>query len=56
MEVLEKDCYGDLEIYMKKREKYSSAEIKTLLFDKFLTKIYQSQNGIRTLNEFWMKK
>jgi DNA polymerase elongation subunit (family B) len=56
MEVLEKDCCGDLEMYMKKREKYCSVEIKTLLFDKFLTKIYQSQNGIRTLSEFWAKK
>ena len=56
METLEKECGGDLEMYMKKREKHSSAEIKTLLFDKFLTKIYQSQNGIRTLTEFWAKK
>jgi DNA polymerase elongation subunit (family B) len=53
---LEKECGEDLELFMKKKEKQSSAEIKTLLFEKFLTKIYQSQNGIRTLTEFWSKK
>jgi DNA polymerase elongation subunit (family B) len=56
MDKLEKECCGDLELFMKKKEKVTSAEIKTLLFEKFLTKIYQSQNGIRTLNEFWVKK
>jgi DNA polymerase elongation subunit (family B) len=56
MEKLEKECAGDLELFMKKKEKVTSAEIKTLLFEKFLTKIYQSQNGLRTLTEFWVKK
>ena len=55
LEQLNDECQGNLELYMKKKEKYSSAEIKTLLFDKYLTKIYQSQNGIRTLTEFWNK-
>jgi hypothetical protein len=55
MSQLEKECAGDLELFMKKKEKLTSAEIKTLLFEKFLTKIYQSQNGIRTLSEFWKK-
>ena len=55
LEQLNDECEGNLELYMKKKEKYSSAEIKTLLFDKYLTKIYQSQNGIRTLTEFWNK-
>jgi len=55
MEQLNDECEGNLELFMKKKEKYSSAEIKTLLFDKYLTKIYQSQNGIRTLTEFWNK-
>ena len=54
MDDLKKEC-DDLEMYMKKREKYCSAEIKALLFDKFLIKIYHSQNGIRTLTEFWKK-
>ena len=47
------ECEGNLELFMKKREKCSSAEIKTLLFDKYLTKIHQSQNGIRTLTDLW---
>jgi hypothetical protein len=34
---------GDIEAFMKKREKYTSAKIKNLLFDKFLTKIYNEQ-------------
>uniref|UniRef100_A0A6C0HZ07 DNA-directed DNA polymerase n=1 Tax=viral metagenome TaxID=1070528 RepID=A0A6C0HZ07_9ZZZZ len=56
IEKLEKECAGDLELFMKKKEKVTSAEIKTLLFEKFLTKIYQTQNGLRTLTEFWVKK
>ena len=40
---------GDIEAFMKKREKYTSAKIKNLLFDKFLTKIYNEQNGVRTI-------
>ena len=42
---------GDIEAFMKKREKYTSAKIKNLLFDKFLTKIYNEQNGVRTIEE-----
>jgi hypothetical protein len=53
---LEKECGGNLETFMKKKEKISSAEIKHLLFDEFLTKIYQTQNKIRTLDSFWKKK
>jgi DNA polymerase elongation subunit (family B) len=43
------DTDGDLEAFMKKREKYTSSKIKVLLFDKFLTKIYNEQNGVRTI-------
>ena len=43
------DTEGDLESFMKKREKYTSAKVKILLFDKFLTKIFNEQNGIRTI-------
>jgi DNA polymerase elongation subunit (family B) len=43
------DTEGDLEAFMKKREKYTSAKVKILLFDKFLTKIFNEQNGIRTI-------
>jgi DNA polymerase elongation subunit (family B) len=49
MEQTKAETNGDLEAFMKKREKYTSAKIKALLFDKFLTKIFNEQNGIRTI-------
>ena len=56
MAALTADTNGDIETFMKKREKYTSAKVKTLLFDKFLEKIYNKQNGIRTMTEFMTKK
>jgi len=56
MILLEKETGGDIEIFMKKREKYTSIKIKTLLFDKFLTKIFNQQNGIQTLEECFHRK
>jgi DNA polymerase elongation subunit (family B) len=53
---LQQETEGDLEVFMKKREKYTSAKIKMLLFDKFLTKVFNQQNGVRTLNEFFGTK
>jgi len=52
---LEKEC-DNLEIYMKRREKYCSAKIKTILFDKFLTQIYNEKNKIQTITTFFQKK
>jgi DNA polymerase elongation subunit (family B) len=49
------DTDGDLEAFMKKREKYTSAKIKTLLFEKCLTKIFNEQNGIRTISECFVQ-
>ena len=49
------DSGRDLEIFNKKREKYCSAEVKKSLFDPFLTKIYNTQNGIQTLMQFYKK-
>jgi len=43
-------------VFMKKKEKYTSIKVKILLFDKFLTRIFNQQNGIRTMNEFFVKK
>ena len=45
----------NLEVFNKKREKYCSAEVKKNLFDPFLTKIYNTQNGIQTLMQFYKK-
>jgi DNA polymerase elongation subunit (family B) len=49
------DSNQDLEVFNKKREKYCSAEVKKNLFDPFLTKIYNTQNGIQTLMQFYKK-
>ena len=55
MATLEKEN-PDLEVFMKKKEKYCSKKIKEILFDKFLQKIFNAQNGIRTLDEMFGKK
>ena len=51
-----RDGKFDLELFMKKREKYCSTQVKQLLFDPFLTDLYNEQNGIRTLFQFYKKK
>jgi len=53
LDSLNKDCHEDLELYMKKREKYCAGEVKHLLFDPFLTEIYNSQHGIQTLMKYY---
>ena len=50
---LKNDCGDDLELFMKKREKISSAKIKVLLFDKILQMIYNRKNKIQTLDVFF---
>ena len=50
---LEQDAGADLELFMKKREKYTSAKIKTLLFDKFLTKINNKRNNLQAITSFF---
>jgi len=56
MKALAAEEEGDLETFMKRKEKYTSAKIKSLLFDKFLQLIYNEQHGIRTMNDFFTKK
>jgi DNA polymerase elongation subunit (family B) len=56
MEVLKRETNGDIETFMKRREKYTSAKVKVLLFDKFLTKVFNAQNGVRTMNDFFGSK
>jgi hypothetical protein len=48
--------YPDVEAFMKKKEKYCSAKIKTILFDGVLDKIYNKKHGIQTLNMFFKPK
>jgi len=45
--------FPDIEVYMKKKEKYCSAKVKALLFDKVLDKIYNTKNGIQTISTFF---
>jgi hypothetical protein len=47
--------YPDMETFMKKKEKYCSAKIKTLLFDKILTRIQNERNNIREITSFFSK-
>jgi hypothetical protein len=52
---LEKEYGGDLETYMKKREKICSSKVKVLLFDKILNKIYNNRNHIQSITSFFKK-
>ena len=46
----------DMEEFMKKKEKYCSAKIKALLFDKFLDKINNKRTGTQMITGFFSKK
>jgi DNA polymerase elongation subunit (family B) len=58
---LEKEYLGEgqdeknIEKFMKQKEKYTSAKIKELLFQPFLTKIYNIQNGIQTIDNLFSR-
>ena len=47
--------FPDIEIFMKKKEKYCSAKIKTLLFDDVLNKIYNEKHSIQTITSFFKR-
>jgi hypothetical protein len=55
MQKLKEEVYGDIEVFMKKKEKYCSAKIKALLFDKFLTNIYNEKHKIQTITSCFAK-
>ena len=48
--------FPDIEVFMKKKEKLSSAKVKQLLFDKVLNRIYNEKNKIQTITSFFSKK
>ena len=57
MIVLEKEYGGDMEALMKKKEKYCSQKVKTILFDGFLQKIFNHHHGIQKITDcFGIKK
>ena len=45
----------DVELFMKKKEKYCSNKVKVLLFDKTLNQIYNEQHGIQMITSFFKK-
>jgi hypothetical protein len=45
--------FPDIETFMKKKEKLSSAKVKLLLFEKFLTKIRNQQSGLQSIAGFF---
>jgi DNA polymerase elongation subunit (family B) len=52
---MEKEYGDDLETWMKKKEKYCSEKVKTILFDKFLEKIHNEKHGIQRIDNCFMK-
>jgi DNA polymerase elongation subunit (family B) len=56
MQKLNDELDGDIEKFMKKKEKYCSEKIKALLFDKFLTSIYNEKNKIQTITTFFKSR
>jgi DNA polymerase elongation subunit (family B) len=53
MQKLKEEVDGDIEVFMKKKEKYCSEKIKALLFDKFLANIYNEKHRIQTITSFF---
>lgn len=49
---IERDS-DDLEMYMKRKEKYCSDKIKTLLFEKYLIQISNKQNNMTQISKFF---
>jgi hypothetical protein len=47
--------FPDIEIFMKKKEKYCSAKVKALLFDDVLNKIYNEKHSIQTITSFFKR-
>jgi len=56
IDLLLKESNHDLEVFMKKREKYCSAQVKRLIFDPFLTELHNKQNKIQTIHQFYRRK
>jgi DNA polymerase elongation subunit (family B) len=54
MEKLQKD-YPDLEVFVEKKEKVTSAKVKLLLFDAVLKKIDNDRQGIQPITSYFHK-
>ena len=53
MDKMERECSDDYENYMKRREKYCSAKVKTILFDGVLNKINNEKNNMQSIKSFF---
>ena len=53
IEKMEKELSYDYENYMKKKEKYCSAKVKTILFDKILTEVANDKNKNIMITSFF---
>jgi DNA polymerase elongation subunit (family B) len=53
LDIMERDFGADRELFMKKKEKYCSAKVKTLLFDKVLNKITNDKNKLQMITSFF---
>jgi DNA polymerase elongation subunit (family B) len=56
MAKLNKECDGDLDVFMKKKEKYCSIQIKKKLFDTVLIQIINERNRFQPITGFFAKK
>lgn len=53
---IERECAGDLELFMKKREQYCSKEVKKMVFDGILTRLQNEKNGNRMITDCFARK
>ena len=53
---IEKEFGQNIEVFMKQREKYCSAKVKTLLFEHYLTEIQNKKHGFQDIKSFFAKK
>ena len=53
MIAMESEYGHDWELYMKKREKYTSAKVKLLLFDKIINQITNEKNKMQTITSYF---
>ena len=50
---IEKEHGDSIEIYMKKREKYCSSKVKSLLFQQYLTEIQYNKMGMKSIMNYF---
>ena len=56
IEGIEKECGDSIEVFMKKREKYCSTQVKTLIFETYLTDIQNKKQGFQSIMGCFDKK